>query len=151
MATKQTNGFRKIDVDQYNDDIFKEEESTEVLSPVSGIDESEVQRMCQQGKYVEAVKHVIANCPLQSKNQPAKDHAFNVMMQTMSNVKASEMDKVIDALDMDEVDVVMKYIYRGFENPSEGRSGHLLVWHEKAYNKSGLGSIVRVLTDKKRV
>lgn len=45
----------------------------------------------------------------------------------------------------------MKYIYRGFEQPSDGSSGHLLTWHEKVFAKGGVGSIVRVLTDKKRV
>ncbi|RWS16361.1 Actin-related protein 2/3 complex subunit 5-like protein [Dinothrombium tinctorium] len=151
MAKKQTNGFRKIDIDQYNDDLFKEEESVDVQSPVTGVDEQEVNRLLQSGKHVEAIKYLISVCPLNSKNQAAKDCALNLMMQAMSAVKTSEMDKVIDALDIDQIDIIMKYIYRGFENPSDNRSGHLLIWHEKAYTKAGLGSIVRVLTDKKRV
>lgn len=60
------------------------------------------------------------------------------------------MDDCIAQLDRDLQDVLMKYIYRGFEIPNEGSSGHLLVWHEKVYNVSGVGSIVRVLADSKR-
>ena len=50
----------------------------------------------------------------------------------------------------DLMDVLMKYIYRGFEIPSEGSSGHLLQWHEKTFAKCGVGSIVRVLSDTNR-
>lgn len=49
------------------------------------------------------------------------------------------------------VDVLMKYIYKGFEYPSEGSSGHLLLWHEKAFQVGGPGAIVRVLSDTRRI
>ena len=63
----------------------------------------------------------------------------------------SKMDNMISKLDQCLLDVLMKYIYRGFEHPSEGSSATLLLWHEKVYNVAGVGCIVRVLTDRKRV
>ncbi len=41
------------------------------------------------------------------------------------------MSAVVKQLDSDQKDVLMKYVYRGFEIPSEGSSAHLLLWHEK--------------------
>lgn len=61
------------------------------------------------------------------------------------------MDSAIEQLnDPNLYDVLMKYIYRGFEIPSEGSSGILLQWHEKVFAKGGVGSIVRVLSDTAR-
>ena len=61
------------------------------------------------------------------------------------------MDGILSSLDRSLLDVLMKYIYRGFEKPSEKSSNVLLLWHEKVYNIGGVGCIVRVLTDRKRV
>ena len=66
-------------------------------------------------------------------------------------MKTSEIEKIVDSLNEDEIDTLMKYIYRGFENSNVGNSGNLLVWHDKVYIKGGAGSIVRVLSDKKKV
>lgn len=71
--------------------------------------------------------------------------------QVLLSVSKSQMDQIIAALDKTQLDVLMKYIYRGFEKPSEGSSAILLIWHEKVYNVGGVGCIVRVLTDRKRV
>lgn len=61
------------------------------------------------------------------------------------------MEQSIEQIEeKDLLDVLMKYVYRGFEIPSEGSSGHLLQWHEKAYAKGGVGCIVRVLSDTNR-
>lgn len=71
--------------------------------------------------------------------------------QVLLSVSKSQVDKIIESLDKTQLDVLMKYIYRGFEKPSEGSSATLLLWHEKVYNVGGVGCIVRVLTDRKRV
>lgn len=68
----------------------------------------------------------------------------------MLAIKGSQIEEAVNALEPQQIDVLMKYIYKGFENPSEGSSGHLLMWHEKVYSVGGVGCIVRVLSDSKR-
>ncbi|KAI1287930.1 Actin-related protein 2/3 complex subunit 5 [Halotydeus destructor] len=142
---------RKINVDLYAEDVFKDEEAGEVSSPAAGVDEAEVKRLIQSAKYGDALNQLLLAAPFNSKNQAIKDSIAALVMQVLLAVKTSEIDKVIDGLSTDLIDVLVKYIYRGFETPTDGSSGHLLVWHEKAFAKGGVGAIVRVLTDKKRL
>jgi len=116
---------------------------------------------------------VLRNAPITSRNQMVKvtnhqllslrymflqncgcaiqDAAFSIVIKVLLSVKSAQMEDAVSALDRELLDILMKYIYRGFEFPSEGSSGHLLAWHEKVHAVAGVGSIVRVLTDKKRV
>ncbi|CAG0892689.1 unnamed protein product, partial [Darwinula stevensoni] len=73
------------------------------------------------------------------------DAAAHLMMRVLMAVKSNQVEEAVSSLSKDQVDLLMKYIYRGFEIPSEGSSGHLLLWHEKAFEKGGIGSIVLVL------
>ena len=67
-------------------------------------------------------------------------------------VYLSSLDSVLKYLfTFLQKDLLMKYIYRGFESPSEGSSAQLLFWHEKVFETAGVGSIVRVMTDRKKV
>lgn len=75
---------------------------------------------------------------------------MNLTLRVLLAIKSSQIEESVAALDRDLVDVLMKYVYRGFESPSEGSSGHLLLWHEKAFNVGGVGCIMRVLADTKR-
>lgn len=142
-----SSAFRKIDVDAYNEDNFKEEEQTDQKF---GPDENEVTNMLNNGKNVEALKFVLQNAPLGCKNQQIKDQALNLTLRVLLTIKSTQMDAAINQLESDLLDVLMKYIYRGFEIPSEGSSGHLLQWHERVFAKTGYGSITRVLCDSSR-
>lgn len=64
--------FRKIDVDEFNEDNYKDEEPTELQSPISGPDEKEVVQLLNQGKAVDALKNCLRNAPLCSKSQQVK-------------------------------------------------------------------------------
>lgn len=97
------------------------------------------------------LRYLIGVFACASKNQAAKDAIFAFVQQIVGTVKTGEVEKIVETLSDDELDVLMKYIYRAFEQPAGGSSGNLLVWHDKVFARSGVGSIVRVLTDKKRV
>jgi actin related protein 2/3 complex subunit 5 len=92
----------------------------------------------------------LSNAPLGSKNQQIKENAVNLTLRVLLSIKPSQIEEAVNSLSPDLIDVLMKYIYRGFEYPSEGSSGHLLIWHEKVFNVGGVGCIVRVLSDTRR-
>jgi len=57
--------------------------------------------------------------------------------------KANDIDAAVKALDQTKQDVLMKYIYRGFEMSSDGNGygAQLLVWHDKVSCKLFLPSL----------
>ncbi|KTF93121.1 hypothetical protein cypCar_00024643 [Cyprinus carpio] len=80
-----------------------------------------------------------------------EERAQAVVLRVLTAFKSSDIEPAVKSLDRNGVDLLMKYIYRGFEKPSDNSSAILLQWHEKAFAVGGLGSIVRVLTARKSV
>ncbi|CAG5863675.1 unnamed protein product [Menidia menidia] len=128
--------FRRVDVDEYDENKFVDEE-----------DGGEN----QLGNLMEALHAVLKNPPINTKNQNVKDRAEGLVLKVLSAFKSSDIEKGVQSLDKNGVDLLMKYIYKGFERPSENSSAVLLQWHEKALAAGGVGSIVRVLTARKTV
>ncbi|KAL8174315.1 UNVERIFIED_CONTAM: Actin- protein 2/3 complex subunit 5-like protein [Gekko kuhli] len=93
----------------------------------------------------------LRNSPVNTKNPAAKERAQEVVMKVLTSFKGSEIEQAVNSLDINGIDLLMKYIYKGFEKPTENSSAILLQWHEKALAVGGLGSIVRVLTARKTV
>jgi len=116
---------------------------------------------------------VLSNPPLNTKNQGTKDAAFNLVLRVLKTIQNSaEIENAVRSLSADAVDVLMKYIYRGFER-EPNNSSLLLNWHEKVseypdwilfldlcsltvfvckvHAVGGPGCIVRVLSDGRRV
>lgn len=149
MAKNTSNAeFRKIDIDQYNEDNFKDDEQEN--QQLGGIDEGEINQLLTKQKNCEALKICLENAPLFSKNPQVKEQAMQITLRVLLSIKPSQIDSALEILNPEQIDTLMKYIYRGFEFPSDGSSGHLLQWHEKVFSKAGVGSIVRVLTDTAR-
>jgi len=141
--------FRKVDVDEYDENKFVDEEDGGENQ--SGPDESEVDGLLRQGNMNAALQAVLKNPPINSKNQNVKDRAELLVVKVLSSFKSSDIEKAVGSLDKAGVDLLMKYIYKGFEKPSDNSSAVLLQWHEKALAVGGVGSIVRVLTARKTV
>jgi actin related protein 2/3 complex subunit 5 len=144
-----SSAFRKIDVDAFNEDNYRDEDN----EPASAADvaDDEISALIGQGKPDEAIRKLLSSAPIGNKDQNVKDAALNLMMRSLLAVRQNQVEGIVKSLDNDQRDILMKYIYRGFEIPSEGSSGQLLLWHEKVFETGGVGSIVRVLTDRKKV
>lgn len=54
-----------------------------------------------------------------------------MVLKVLTAFKSSDIEKGVQSLDRSGVDLLMKYIYKGFERPSENSSAVLLQWHEK--------------------
>lgn len=81
----------------------------------------------------------------------SQEIACQLILKVLLSIRPAQMDGAIESLDdADLADVLMKYIYRGFEFPSDNSSAHLLQWHEKVFSKHGHGCISRVLTSTNR-
>lgn len=74
-----SSAFRKINVDQYNEDNFKEDEIETNGTSYTGPDDMEITKLINTGKSVDALKLVLENAPLTSKNQQTKVCVIRLM------------------------------------------------------------------------
>ena len=54
-------------------------------------------------------------------------------LSTMMKIKASDIPAAVNAIPVPLRDTLMKYVYKGFENPKDYSSNLLLTWHEKVF------------------
>ena len=144
----ENRAFRTVDVDLYNEDNYKEEVDPEVST--DALDFNQLNSLLNSNKNVEALKQFLSSSPVGVKDPDTKTKIRDLAQRILLAVKKEEMEPAVSKMDKDTLDVLMKFIYAGFESPVEGSSGHLLVWHDKVFAASGVGSVVRVLADKRR-
>uniref|UniRef100_A0AAR2KRU5 Actin-related protein 2/3 complex subunit 5 n=1 Tax=Pygocentrus nattereri TaxID=42514 RepID=A0AAR2KRU5_PYGNA len=143
--------FRKVDVDEFDENKFVEEHDEATEQP--GPDTGEVDNLIRPGLTMTASAFHVAlrNPPINSKNPVIKEKAQAVVLRVLTSFKSSDIEPAVKSLDSNGIDLLMKYVYKGFEKPSENSSAVLLQWHEKAFAVGGLGSIVRVMTSRKTI
>ncbi len=71
------------------------------------------------------------------------------MEKVLAAVTEKEIPGLIDALDSESLDNLMKYVFKFMSKSSN--CSLMLKLHESVTDKAGLGCIVRVLTDRKQV
>lgn len=70
----------------------------------------------------------------------SQEQAQGTMLKVLTSFKSSEIEQAVNSLDRNGIDLLMKYIYKGFEKPTENSSAILLQWHEKVRVWRALGS-----------
>lgn len=66
-------------------------------------------------------------------------------------MRDEKISQTVKELPSDLCDTAMKYVYRFLGEPSLGVSGPMLKWHAALTKKAGIGSIMRVMCDRRTV
>lgn len=104
-----------------------------------------------RGNVAEAIAVALANPQTGSDHQSAKHINTQTVMEALLAVRTIDMSNIVKTLDSNQLDTLMKYIYKGLSYPEVFNSSTLLAWHEKTLESAGLGSILRVLSDRRVV
>lgn len=67
-----------------------------------------------------------------------QDSYFQQVFNVLTSFRASEIDKAVGSLSSTELDVLMKYLYRAFGEPTEKSCAIVLQWHEKVSGRASL-------------
>ncbi|EAU87713.1 arp2/3 complex 16 kDa subunit [Coprinopsis cinerea okayama7 len=152
--------FRKIDIDQFDEDVLQDSELYEAdpRDPAQVLEEAKARQVAVRGSLargdiVGALNTILENAPYGPNVDEAKDVTLQTLLTILNSTKSTEISGVVKALSPDAQDTLMKYLYKGMGLPGWGEtSGSVLLgWHEKLTEVAGVGCIVRTMTDRRIV
>jgi len=152
--------FRKIDIDQYDEDVLLDSELYEADSrdPTEVLDDAKqrqiaVRSFLARNDISGALTTILENAPYGPSVDEAKLITLQTLLTILNTTKSTEISGVIKGLTLDTQDTLMKYLYKGMGLPGWGDiSGSVLLgWHEKLTEVAGVGCIVRAMTDRRIV
>ena len=110
---------------------------------------STVRQLLNQGKTQDALIESIRKPPLGVKDADIKNNSSLLVGDVLNAVKEADVQNHVNALNDDQIDILMKYIYKGLATCEN--SNTYLRWHEAAKAKGGLGCIIRALAEKRNI
>jgi len=146
--SSQSTNFRKVNVDELDEDRFQDDTTTTEESV--GPSEGDVQNLLNSKKSNDALKLILKDPPYNASDKEKK-RLMALLLRVLAQYKSNDVESAVKTLSSEEQDVLLKFIYKGFSEPSDSACGSLLSWHEKVVSVTGNGSIMRVLTDRKSV
>ncbi|KAI9504494.1 arp2/3 complex subunit [Coemansia spiralis] len=150
---------RKLAIDGFDEEKQQIAQQMQYLSTKS---DSEVASMVDQkasavraaitrGNSAEALERALADPPYGRGLEAAQSANALLVSEVLMATRTQDINSVVSSLSDDDRDVLLKYIYHGLGHPAEFNCGMLLSWHERIVEAGGLGSIVRVMADRKTV
>jgi hypothetical protein len=112
--------------------------------------ESEVNSLLTRKDKARALLISLQSPPSASKNAEVKDANAATVEKVLSALTEAEIGAVVEALDLEACDTLMKYLYR-FMAGSFANNALLLKLHAAVWEKAGNGAIIRSMTDRKQV
>ena len=113
--------------------------------------DTEVAGLLQRKDKARAMVVSLQSPPTASKNPELKDTNAAIVEKVVNSLLETEIASVIEALDMEGCDTLMKYVYRFMSGTPCANNALLLKLHAALFEKAGQGAIVRSMTDRKQV
>lgn len=99
------------------------------------------------GAALRGLQLLVNNPPVTLKENQPKEAAAEVAVRALSLIKDADMSKALNELSDDQLNNCLKYVYWGLSTGQNSAS--MLKWHASLVDKLGVGSICRVLSEKK--
>ncbi|KAJ2136772.1 arp2/3 complex subunit, partial [Coemansia sp. RSA 678] len=110
-----------------------------------------VRAAISRGNSLEALEKALSEPPYGRGMEAAQSANAQLVSEILMATRAQDIGSVVGDLSDDDQDVLLKYIYHGLAHPAEFNCGVLLSWHERVVESGGLGSVVRVMADRRTV
>ena len=136
--------FRHLDVDQYDDETLSAEElapqdprSAQELNQLAQAKQSDVRARISSGDTAGALHAALADPPTGAHALQARQTTLALVMDILNSTRTTDIMPALKALNMDERDTLMKYLYRGMEMgrlpsaPAPINCAVILSWREK--------------------
>ena len=106
------------------------------------------------GKDADAKTAHATKVPRRRRSRGARSFVFArarpQVFASIARIDDKQIDATVDKMEQEPADILLKYVYRGLEEPTDNNAS-LFKWQAKILDKFGIGSVVRVLTDRKTV
>ncbi|KAF1768488.1 hypothetical protein GCK72_000300 [Caenorhabditis remanei] len=146
--------YRKYNVDDFDPaQFYDHHDNVDGCGP----DEEKVRQLLEANQLQDALKASLLSPPLGHQEQNLKDNSTLLVAHVLHySFKSSDLVSIQEIIDnqlsIDEVDILMKYIYKAMQLSSESSTCQsLLTWHSILVAKFGHGAIVRVLAGRQRL
>lgn len=92
---------------------------------------------------------IMSDPPLVVKDKQILERYAFCVMSAVAQIKDAEIDRIVQQMNEDQRDAMMKYVYRLLARGEN--CNQLLKWHECLFKASGIGCVVRALFDRRSV
>ncbi|SCU82583.1 LANO_0B06810g1_1 [Lachancea nothofagi CBS 11611] len=150
--------WRRIDIDAFDpdsgrlnvEDLKPPYEATISLAELEP-KISQLRSAATSGDFATALQ-LLTSDPPYSADETAKARYFEAVLSVLTQVRQAEIASLIKQLSSTQIDVLIKYLYKGMSVPDgQKQGGILLSWFEKLTQNSGVAPVVRYLSDRNTV
>ncbi|WFD34599.1 arp2/3 complex subunit [Malassezia cuniculi] len=160
-----SDSFRRLDVDQYDEDALRPEDIAEVdhKSPEQALSlaqqkQTAVRARVSANDTAGALAVLLEDVPFGAANDQARRLTFSLLLEILNATRVADIAGAVRGLDVLQRDTLMKYLYKGLAlGGTEGGASQgincavLLSWHEKLTQAAGTGCIVRVMSNRREL